>query len=1597
MGDFNSDPVNVHPILTSSRPCPIKHKIIHHLMTKNFIDIATLFSSNPSHTWSNGNQTSRIDQIWISPSLALTPISFNALNITSFFNADHKLLLSSLDLSTLVLHPTTHSIKTNMYSRKIFNYTATTPEKWENFTNQIDLMIEESQINTLFKQPPSLNNINSIWQELSSIIITTAKNILPTKKVSPQTTPHRPLAHTPLFRHHRKITHLLSSLHSFKQLPPSPSKWYITYSSIQSVTYSHNFTLPNFLPFSSTNLNIIINATKNFEQSLRQICLLEERKFINKQITENIKKRCNNLKDSPAKMLSSVLEKSHRRIDLNKILITLDDGSQYLSSDPDTVKEHTRLHFSKISSSSHDPPEQLWGEWSHYYQPLNHIKSSWFNSILSPITRIELTNTISDLPSKKATGPSLISNEMLKHLSSLTLEKLLLLFNRCLSISHIPTAWKQATIYPIPKPQEWNYQLTYTRPITLLECTRKCFYKIITKRLSAIILKHPILKGNNFAGLPGKSCQEPIHIINAVIEHARESKKECWILSQDMSKAFDLINREMLDRAMVRLHFPNQLRQILLTAFQNRTNQVITEHGLTEPYTLNNGVDQGEVFSPLMWCIYYDPLLSYIQSKPEIGYTISATLPSNLTTYPYTFNTESTTIADVAFMDDTTWIASSKEAMDKILSIASSFYQLNSIKVNPDKSSLLVLNPSTPQCETFATFNNTSINPASPNTPVRILGVWFNSSGSRKHHISSFKNTIKYFISLLYPKKLTGEQMIYIFNHVLAPKLEYRYQTTFFSKKECSNLLSPITKLLKNKLGLSHSFPNSVLHHPHFYNLFNYWHLQCQSMVTNFLIRVNDSSLIGKVSHIQLKQLQHTLWIPFCPLLLTEVFPTKLNHKNITAACITSMISSNMSCQFSSPLFISSYNIKGGNIPLINLIPDEYPKIASSLRKYSLLFLEQLLTINCSSFLPFNFLFHRLPFVKLRRPPKWYNLLKSNLCHPQKNCINPISNIPNINPFIFLPLYKPPSDMRKKPIIASIISSELIIVKRSSSTLYRHYKLNNNNTNTISPCEGCQRSIYSTNAPCTIKNLSNQILLATKRLPSSSSTYQLKIDKTDIIYLIQHTNNTQLIPIDNHIISNTPALTNNQLIQSILTTSPLQNILSSYAIKNQSSKFLTFYTDGSLSQFGQQNIKLSCAWIQIKNTNIEHSFSCSLKSFPSSTKAELMAIMTALLTCPQNCLVSIYTDSQSSIQLLENKTQYLNTRKKFKIKNFSIISSIQHIIDTLSLKITLHKIKAHSGNGFNDLADNLAKSASAEILAINPSSIKLHSTISFNQQIVDHPLRSFIKIISHSQTINKWRTQPILAKIIPPNTSINWTYTEFCLSLSNYSMFTERNSHFYHGSLLSFKYEILHNTLPTIKILTRNYPTLLPPNLNCLYCNQYPENITHLFTCHVNPSTSLIPWSTIQQIVTLSISNWYSPSQQTKILQRLQPLLLSNFNNISPITLAVGIIPYSLSDSIHSILKSHKKSSLILHYISYNLITFYYKEIWLPRCSLFNSWLRQNNINLKNKTSNQTYPSITVTQQNSTRNSIPLNYPTNSHLTLINNFIETGSNFLLPR
>src|SRR3954454_19867227 len=92
---------------------------------------------------------------------------------------------------------------------------------------------------------------------------------------------------------------------------------------------------------------------------------------------------------------------------------------------------------------------------------------------MSPPTLDEWKQVISNLPNGKAAGPSGISNEMLKHLGNVMHIKLWELVKIILVVNEIPNDWREAVIYPIPKPSEWECDLNKTRPITLLDTVRK--------------------------------------------------------------------------------------------------------------------------------------------------------------------------------------------------------------------------------------------------------------------------------------------------------------------------------------------------------------------------------------------------------------------------------------------------------------------------------------------------------------------------------------------------------------------------------------------------------------------------------------------------------------------------------------------------------------------------------------------------------------------------------------------------------------------------------------------------------------------------------------------------------------------------------------------------------------------------------------------------------------------------------------------------------------------------------------------------------------------------------------------------------------------
>ena len=93
----------------------------------------------------------------------------------------------------------------------------------------------------------------------------------------------------------------------------------------------------------------------------------------------------------------------------------------------------------------------------------------------------------------------------------------------------------------------------------------------------------------------------------------------------------------------------------------------------------------------------------------------------------------------------------------------------------------------------------------------------------------------------------------------------------------------------------------------------------------------------------------------------------------------------------------------------------------------------------------------------------------------------------------------------------------------------------------------------------------------------------------------------------------------------------LIEIYKKHAEKKQEKAF--FYTDGSALR-ESYNTRMGSAWIRIPTENskeIISSFKTANVGWPSSTKAELLAIYLALLTTEENCIVKIFTDSQNAI------------------------------------------------------------------------------------------------------------------------------------------------------------------------------------------------------------------------------------------------------------------------------------------------------------------------------------------------------------------------------
>ncbi|GET50389.1 RNA-directed DNA polymerase from mobile element jockey-like [Rhizophagus irregularis DAOM 181602=DAOM 197198] len=763
LGDFNAD------VIAHSNHSPNHFKLLRLLSSRFFTDHQAHSSTNgPDPTFFHDNGSSRLDYIWSSPGFPAPGLFSQVVTCPDLIDrpfTDHKVLSTVFDFSSCLAILAKSRLKQKHELRTIFSYASTSVEQWNNFTTEVDDSLGvylDRQYHPNFDF--SSLSLDRMWHALKAAIISAAIETLPFQKVSNTHRHSYSPELTKLIAINKFLDRFLYRLTTRRSNRPTQI------AQMSAALPSHLENLASLLPDYSvpTYSTTPVSVFKSFLRSQKNLVSAFLSTKFAQHLTDSVEYytalRDEHFSNSLGTFIDSALSVEKRSIVLDRVLVVL-DSTPTLLTDPSDIKQAAISHFQSIVS----PPLVRYSSitsfparWQQAYTPLTNVSASLYDPVLAPISLQEWSAVISSMPNNKASGPSKISYEMIKHLSGEALDFSLLLANTCLSRGDIPADWREAVVYPIPKPHDFDAQLKNTRPITLLETVRKCVVKVVTNRLSNILADNKVLQGGNFAGLPGGSTDVPIKMLDAIIhqhKHDSTDDQELWIVSQDISKAFDSMDLNMLKLALDRVRV---------------------------------GIDQGEIISPLLWVIYLDPLLTVLNQEARDPFILKSSALLNYS--PLEFEQHSLPISHLTFMDDSTLLASSKSGIEDRLSITAEFYTLNNVQANSAK--YVLLSSSSPSSKIIFEFLpsslvsdiSLSLSSLSLNTSFRFLGVC--SPG---------------------PKKLLAQHVAYLYNAVLLPRLEFRLQTTLFSESTIQSIVKPLFSVLRRKAGLATTTPLPLL------------------------------------------------------------------------------------------------------------------------------------------------------------------------------------------------------------------------------------------------------------------------------------------------------------------------------------------------------------------------------------------------------------------------------------------------------------------------------------------------------------------------------------------------------------------------------------------------------------------------------------------------------------------------------------------------------------------------------------------------------------------------------------------------------------------
>ena len=435
---------------------------------------------------------------------------------------------------------------------------------------------------------------------------------------------------------------------------------------------------------------------------------------------------------------------------------------------------------------------------------LNSLIPKNLNSFSIPFITVKQTSDlIKKAKNSNSTGYDSISNNILKKIEYKIAPFIAHLINCIILHSRFPSIYKLTKILPISKPGKPLDNIDSYRPINNLPCIEKLIEEYMKSCLISFLDQNNIIHKNHHGG---RAFHSPItaqaHIHNEMLMNY-ENDKTTAILTTDLSSCYDTIDHRILLRKLEHYGVRDNELKLFESYLSERYQYVEIETFKSEIKKCNDySVIQGSKLSGLLYNIYTNelPLLNRHMHSNWFN-KITGQLKQTFKDVDH---------KTIIFVDDSSSIISFKnhsimsQYLQSYFSLIYKFYNLNKLKINSDKTCLLIVN----KPKLNQTLNNFSFKAnqftIKRSKHMKILGFYISENLSLDYEINNLTSSLHYRIQEISKihRYTDFKTRLAFMNSIVISKLNYMlpmYMTC--NKNNVTTLHNTLMKAARTAIG----------------------------------------------------------------------------------------------------------------------------------------------------------------------------------------------------------------------------------------------------------------------------------------------------------------------------------------------------------------------------------------------------------------------------------------------------------------------------------------------------------------------------------------------------------------------------------------------------------------------------------------------------------------------------------------------------------------------------------------------------------------------------------------------------------------------------